>query len=389
MKKLSTKQQIFLLFFIWRLGLFLFAFISTLIIKDFGGRFPYYQELLIATGLPNWVWGFGNFDGVHYLNIALNGYFAQYTQVFFPLFPLLIFITGKFIFFSTNLPTFFLIALTIPNVLFLISLFLLYRLFKIDYSEKTSLRSIIFLLSFPTAFYFGSIYTESLFLFLTVLTLLLIRERNYLTAGFIGGLTTATRILGIGITAVVFIETILSSFKKKGIERYKNLGLSFLVSLLSILGLLIYMIYLSINFNDPLYFLNAQPAFGAERSNLPFVLLPQVFFRYIKILSSVPINTMQFWNAFLELFFSITTILALILSFKKIRLSYWVFSLLCFIIPTLTGTLSSMPRYVLMCFLIIPFIVESLGRYFKLVIGMFIILQVILLSLFIRGYWVA
>ena len=78
------------LFFSWRILLFLTAFLATLVITKFGGRFPYVDRVLTVTGLPSWVWGFGNFDGVHYLRLAQDGYSAQYSQAFFPLYPLLI-----------------------------------------------------------------------------------------------------------------------------------------------------------------------------------------------------------------------------------------------------------------------------------------------------------
>src|SRR3990170_8020324 len=86
----SNIAKIVILFVIWRILLFLIAFISPAVIPQFGARFPYYQERLIASGLPHFIWSFGNFDGVHYLGIAQHGYIYQFTQVFFPLYPILI-----------------------------------------------------------------------------------------------------------------------------------------------------------------------------------------------------------------------------------------------------------------------------------------------------------
>ena len=62
-------------FILWRLGLTLIAFIASKIIyfnRDFAGSSPW-----------------ANFDGMHYLAIAEEGY-HQYQQAFFPLFPLTI-----------------------------------------------------------------------------------------------------------------------------------------------------------------------------------------------------------------------------------------------------------------------------------------------------------
>src|SRR4030066_1349403 len=77
-------------FLSWRITLFVVAFLSIYFLPVFGGRFPYVDRVLEITHLPYWVWGFGNFDGVHYLRIAQDGYLAQYSQAFFPVFPILI-----------------------------------------------------------------------------------------------------------------------------------------------------------------------------------------------------------------------------------------------------------------------------------------------------------
>jgi len=61
--------------------------------KPFAGvwnRFPYVDEVLKNSDLPAWMHQFGNFDGVHYVRIASAGYEYQFTQAFFPLYPLLI-----------------------------------------------------------------------------------------------------------------------------------------------------------------------------------------------------------------------------------------------------------------------------------------------------------
>src|SRR5688572_29034439 len=81
---------IFFAFGIGRITLFFIVFVWTLVIPKWGGWFASAERLLIPTGFPSWVWGFGNFDGVHYLSIAQNGYQALGSQAFFPLFPIIV-----------------------------------------------------------------------------------------------------------------------------------------------------------------------------------------------------------------------------------------------------------------------------------------------------------
>src|SRR3990167_799324 len=82
-------------FLIWRVVLLGIAAIGTVILP-FKPSFPYSEALLTPHGSPLF-WSWANFDGVHYLGIAAKSYFAQFTQAFFPLYPLLIRILTGFI----------------------------------------------------------------------------------------------------------------------------------------------------------------------------------------------------------------------------------------------------------------------------------------------------
>ena len=183
----GTFARIIKLFLSWRIFLFGIAFLSTLVIANFGNRFPYAERVLTVTKLPDWVWGFGNFDGVHYLRIAQNGYDAEYSQAFFPLFPLLIRI---FNFFpkgnlDTNFfvdPSYFHTGMILSAIFFILALYLLVKLWSKEYSAKIAWTSIVLLLTFPTSFYFGSIYSESLFLLLTVLTFWFVKKDKFIIA---------------------------------------------------------------------------------------------------------------------------------------------------------------------------------------------------------------
>lgn len=387
--------KIFSSFLIWRIFLFLVAFASVFLIPKYGGRFPYVERTLSITGLPNWVWGFGGFDGVHYLRIAQDGYSAVYSPAFFPVFPFLVrffaFLFPKDPFLDTAIyvdPSFFYSGILLANFFFLFALHFLYKLFRLDFSKKTSQFAVVFLLLFPTSFYFGAIYTESLFLLLAVLALYCARKRRFFLAGIFSSIASATRFAGIFLTPALLFELYLAVAKKEVNIKSRRLFLSILGVLISPLGLLGYMVYLWKNFGDPLYSVSVQPHFGAERSS-SIILLPQVIYRYIKIFLDVPVFSLQFFNSFLEFAFALAGIALLTFCFKKIRFSYFVFVFLSLITPTLTGSFSSMPRYCLVLFPLLPALVEKMGIYIKPVFILSAILGALLLSLFIRGYWVA
>lgn len=388
-------KEIVAIFLMWRIGLFLIAFLAISLFPQFGGSFPYYNQVLKITNLPQWIWSFGNFDGVHYLRIAQNGYDAQYSQAFFPLYPLLIHILASFFpkneILDTGIyvdPAFFYSGFLISNIFFLFTLIIFYKLIRSEFNNKIAYSSLILLISFPTSFYFGSIYSESLFLFLVLSTIFFIRKNNFLLAGFFCALASATRIFGLFLIPVLLFEYYLK-LKKREVTKTEELAKMIFSLLIAPLGILLYMLYLKLYFNNPLFFFTSQPSFGAERTHENLIFLPQVLFRYVKIFLSVPIQSQLFFNAVTEFLFSVSAIMLTIILFRRMRFSYFIFTLGSLILPTLTGTLSSMPRYSLMGFLLLPLIFQMCGRYYKLWVFFLLVISIIMVSLFVRGFWVA
>ena len=148
--------------------------------------------------------------------------------------------------------------------------------------------------------------------------------------------------------------------------------------------------YLAKNFSDALYFIHAQPVFGAQRSADKLILLYQVFWRYTKMIFTVEPKSLLYYTVSQEFILSLAFLFLMIISYKKTRLSYAVFATLAYIVPTLTGTLSSMPRYVLVMFP--AFIVLGQIRNKALRVTLYALSAALLainLSLFTRGYWVS
>ena len=120
----------------------------------------------ILTSLTSW-------DGWWYLGIARSGYHAapitgQYHDyAFFPLYPALVRLL------SIATPAFDgLIAVLLSNVLFLVALWLLYRLTREVLDEERALWSAVLLCLFPFSWVFSIAYGESLFLALSLGSLL-------------------------------------------------------------------------------------------------------------------------------------------------------------------------------------------------------------------------
>lgn len=369
---MDKKDTFFILkvFVFWRIFIFIPVF--------FAGYFFDLQPNFLGGGMHEYLknpylWSFANFDGEHYLSIAKLGY-GNGQQSFFPLYPIIVSILGN------NLWS----GLIVSNFLFLVSLFGLYKLILMDYDKKVAKIAILLITLFPGSFFFGSVYTESLFLSLTVWSFYFFRIGNYLMSSVLGGLSSATRVVGLALIPA-FSSIVLISKRK--------IDIKYLWYLILPSGILAYMIYSFNKWQDPIKFFNAASGFGEQRSD-HLILLPQVFYRYIfKIIPNLS------WEYFpvvfvtlMEFFMALFTVLFLVFTIKKIRLDYWVYTLFIFLIPTLSGSFSSLPRYMLVAFPIYVWIASLMSKHrnFNYLISLvFILLSLIMQMLFVRGYFVS
>lgn len=382
---MNPVKKIFKFFLIWRILLFI-PIVLAVQFFPLGSSFPYsnvsyYKHLPEFFNIPI-ISTWSNFDGVHYFNIAASGYTTEAR--FFPFFPIVIFLLS---FGSTSLLFTYITALILPNIFFLISLVILYKLLRLDYSEIVSFKTITNLLVFPTAFFFVAVYSESLYLLLLVLTFYYIRRGNWLWAILSAVLLVSTRLVGIFIVPAIIYEYFLQQ-KRYGLKTFFWIAAMIIVTPL---GLLFYSIFNHLKWGSFMYFLTAHSELNNGRTQGALIIPFQTIYRYLKIFVSVPIYQYEFWIALLEMvaFFVVTVVL--FLSFKKnIRKSYLIFSVPAFFLPAFSGTFSGLPRYALV---ILPFFVYlSLIKneiFRRVYLFVSIPLLAILLMLFSRSYFVA
>jgi hypothetical protein len=161
----------------------------------------------------------------------------------------------------------------------------------------------------------------------------------------------------------------------------------------SFIGLGLYMLYLWWRFDKPLFFLSAQSAFGSRATTVTGLVTPfQTVFRYFKIFLTVNPASYDFWIAFAEISAFILGITILIwLTLKKKCPGEWlIFSWAAIIIPSLSGTLSSMPRYLITIFPIYIALALIKNKYLKLaILTVSVILLTVFTALFTRGYFIS
>jgi hypothetical protein len=143
---------------------------------------PYGEPLdtLVAPG--------ARWDSVWYLTVAHHGYGSDpATPAFFPLYPLLLRILGSDI----------VVGITVSLACFAVASLLLHRLTEIELGYAAAGPAVMALALFPGSLYFSMVYSESLFLALSVGAVYAARTRRWAWAGALGALAAATRSAGV------------------------------------------------------------------------------------------------------------------------------------------------------------------------------------------------
>lgn len=379
-------------FLVWRILLFIPVILGGYLL-GYGTSHPFFEityykvlpELLTSQIFTAW----SNFDGVHYLNIVSDGYRTEAR--FFPLLSIIIFV---FSLGNISYPFTYISALIVTNAIFALALIMFYKLLRLDYSDKISFQTIIYLLVFPTAFFFAAVYTEGLFLLLTVSTFYFVRRKNWLAASLTGMLLVLTRFVGIFIIPVLIYEYFITRkalLIAGKILRLKDHLIVLAMSLFVSSGLIIYSIFNYIKWGSFGYFLSAHSELDNGRTASSLVFPLQTLYRYFKILTSLPISQFEWWIALLEVMaFTLGIVLLLIAWKKKVRVSYLIFGFLAFLLPALSGTFSGLPRYLLVIFpiFIALSLIESkfLKVFYYAISG---ILLFVLLMYFSKGFYIA
>ena len=318
------------------------------------------------------LWSWANFDGEHYLNIATNGYQTLRTQseyAFFPLFPLLINLvsrTGLDIYLSAHL---IILASAVGFVFLLLKWVQPYL--------KNPLSFLWLMLLSPGTIFLSAVYTEPLFLLLTVATFYFSDRKQWGRAALATALATATRVNGIFLVLFLLFK-ILRSHRSLSNIHWPLLGLS---------GLFAYMYYLWQVANDPLAFFHAQAGWEKSTATAPWI----TFGNYFRSLSIDFRPDLTHLVVLIEVLTTATLLYLLIKSWRRRQLdpAYKYYALANLALPLVTGSLGSMPRFSLALFplfLIIP----SLPRVPKTIIYLFFTISCTIgIVLFTRGYWYA
>ncbi len=227
----------------------------------------------VANLLARW-------DTFFYYTIATDGYhwdpavFRHYNVVFFPFYALLM-RWGGIVLGGHPL----IAGLIVSLAAFSAALVVLYRLALLELGEDYAWRVILLISTFPYALYFSVVYTESLFLFLSVSAFYAMRRGKpgwVAICGFAAGLTRPNGFwlaLPLACLALWPASSREREFPVEGLSadaetsepRSSSVGaawIDLIVSAAPVVGLSLFCAYLFWKFGDPIAWVHGQAAWG-------------------------------------------------------------------------------------------------------------------------------
>ncbi len=332
MNYLKKHKKIIITFLIWIIAINTFALISlnrlNLKADTAYSWIPqnYYQEQGLSFNVIHAQW-----DSFWILDIVQKGYYLREAEgianiVFFPVYPFLIKV-GTFI---INDDIF--VGWLISIFSLLLALIFLKKLIKEFFPEVDYLETIIFLLIFPTAYFLNSVYTESLFLFLSVATIYYAKKDKKYFVVLLGFLAALTRVTGVLLfIPVVWYLLEKNNFNFKKIITWKNIYV-FAIPL----GLFSFFIFHYLKFDNFLLFFDVESAWGRA-----FEINGDHF---------IANNPTAKVNLILDFAFAIFAFIMTFLTWKKLDRGLALYMLATIGVAIGTGTLMSIGRYILVLF---------------------------------------
>jgi Gpi18-like mannosyltransferase len=315
---------------------------------------------------------YSNNDSGWYEKIAANGYpntndinnkeSADYA--FFPVYP----ITGKLIsnLFKIKPRLSLLLLTTVASFLMMITFYY----FATEYlgNENKAFWCSLVLIFFPHHFYFSMIYTESFFVFFSVLCFYSILSKKNILFMIASSLLVLTRING-----VIYIIPLLIFYNRDNIKKWFVIS-RYYIFIPMIISLTSYLIILKLKFGSFFAFKIASENNWAGNPQNPFNAL-------IRGVTESGDHLYLKYNAIYSIVFLLLSILFLV----KKQYSFFILSILSILFPLYEGSTISQPRFISVIFpfsLLIGSFVYSFRYRLPLIIG------ILLMQLLTFGFWI-
>ena len=213
---------------------------------------------------------FAAWDSGWYFEIARRGYFVntegQNAIAFFPLYPLLMRAVAWP--FGGSGRALWIAGIALSYACLFLGLVVLHRLTSERFANREAARrTVLYVSVFPFAYFFTQVYTESLFLFLSVGAVAAATASRWGLAGGLGFLVALTRPNGVLIAVPLGLLALAGSPRPRQLAR-RAAAVAMVVAGLGVHSAFAYRLT-----GDPLGWLHAQDAWGYTLGNRPWVEL--------------------------------------------------------------------------------------------------------------------
>lgn len=411
----SLWQEAILPYLISRLALLivgLFAAFSILPLLKQNAVLPSVEN----SRWPDALWLiWSRFDAGFYVDIAQHGYWAASTLsttsnwIFLPLYPILIFFTHYPL--GSSQAAFDIAGILISNLAGLAAVIYFALLLRREFRTPVVMRSILYLLLFPLSFYLSAIYPEALFLACVLACIYYTRGQHWWLASLCGVLATLARIQGFLLVVPVAWEywQVMSehyaplpalhglTVQQKLVawlrsrcsgpllaaHEARNWWHGLAVALIP-LGLAPFLIYSQLTVGDALATIHNHSVGWGRHVAAPWKVL-------VLALGHPQMPDPFDWNFWLLNVAAIVLFLGLtLLWWRRLPITYTLYSLVMLVMPLSTGSINSIGRYYLTVFPV--FLLLSLwsskeqcpARHI-LIVTLFTTLQALFLVFFVLG----
>jgi len=301
-------------------------------------------------------------------------------MAFFPLYPALIHLTSGLTPTGCALSPYLstcstLGGMLVSNLALIASLVVLFDLTRRRFDKATAWRAAALLLVSPISIFLSGVYTESLFLCLTLLTFWLIDRDRFGLAILTAALACLTRSVGVALyPALIYV-----AWQSAPDKRLIRLLLAHIPPLMFV-G---YIFGAGISVGDPFaYFKTYESIWGRTAGN-PI----EAFTIYF---SGVDVALFGWNPAWLDLILTLIFLALAVLVLRRDR-AWGLFALFALIIPIASGTLSAMPRYGAVIFPLYIILAVYARQIWQTVIlyGASIGLAILTITRFVTWKWIA
>ncbi len=334
---LPTTARILLVAFTFRLVSAFIAFFANITLP------LHTNQGFSVLGRPHPFWDtFARFDSGWYFGIARNGYSyvegGRNNLAFFPLYPTLMGFGGRLL--GGRQEDFYFAGIVISWLAFAAAMVLLYRLARLDLGHDGALRAAAYCAVFPSAHFFGVVYSESLFLLTLVGAVLALRTRRWSWAALAGIAMTATRVNGVMLVPGLLVIAWLSAHPTRG-DRLRGLAAAAAASA----GTAIFSAYAFAVSGDPIAWYHSIERWGYYPGGNPAMALVRLAgdlwrapVRFLSTNPMAPYDTLNMLSAVIAL--------ALVpLVWRRFNLGYAAIIALGLVLPLSSGQYEGLARY--------------------------------------------